>query len=96
MLTTALGRLRERRILSSGPARIHQDPISESKIMLHSKTQFCRGAEQGEGKVNVLLSRVTSFVYFICSEQLRKGSPLMIESLESIEIQKERLLADGW
>lgn len=95
-MLTALGRLRERRILSSGPARTHQDPISESKIILHSKTQFCRGAEQGEGKVNVLLlSRVTSFVYFICSEQLKKGSPLMIESLESIEIRKERLLADG-
>lgn len=60
--------------MSSGPARIHQDPVSENKIMLHPETQFCRGTEQGEGKVNVLpLSKVTLCI-FICSEQLRKRS----------------------
>lgn len=40
--------------MSVGPARIHQDPVSENEIILHSKTQFCRGAEQGKGKEDVL------------------------------------------
>lgn len=40
--------------MSAGPARIHQDPVSENKILLHSKTQFWKGGEQGEGKVDIL------------------------------------------
>lgn len=63
-MLTALGRLREK-AHEFRASSIQQDPVSENKIMLYPETQFCRGAEQGEGKVNVLpLSRVTSFVYF--------------------------------
>lgn len=63
-MLVALGRLREK-AHEFRASSIHQDPVSENKILLHPETQFCRGGEQSEGKVNVLpLSRVTSFVYF--------------------------------